>query len=157
MLFCVFKVKFFCSAALCFCKVCHLLKSVNPSKLCFSKLMPVKATFIIPKNIAYFSLHYSVTQDYLEVKWNLPLSISFKEKGTFVYPGTIKSLNLHKYTVLCNAPFTSYVINFCFRWGFFLACCDKWHQQLHNSLQALASICVLFGWTIFNRPTRAEE
>ncbi|XP_051723792.1 afadin-like [Ctenopharyngodon idella] len=80
MLFCVFKVKFFCSAALCFCKVCHLLKSVNPSKLCFSKLMPVKATFIIPKNIAYFSLHYSVTQDYLEVKWNLPLSISFKEK-----------------------------------------------------------------------------
>lgn len=41
-----------------------------------------------------------MTQDYLEVKWNLPLSISLKEKGTVVDPDLIKSSSLHNYTVL---------------------------------------------------------
>lgn len=34
-----------------------------------------------------------MTQDYLEVNWNLPLSISLKEKGTVVDPGLIKSFS----------------------------------------------------------------
>lgn len=87
-----------------------------------------------------------MAQNYMEVNWNLPLSIPLKEKGTVVDPDIIKSSSLRNYTILSALrSFTFYFNLFLFLFQIRILSCLLWLKQkssvsdLHDSAEPSVS------------------